>query len=151
MLKPGDVRRYDRTFSAETSWRRSVVEPTEVRCVTETDDAWQLSLGVILLTVGMGWRISLVGIRGGLTSLPGALYLLPGSFLWIAVSGYVWSQVAQEASCFVQADFVIMAYLAQDRKLMDLVTKALHANRGHWSVEVRSASEKAFDLLLDFL
>lgn len=60
-------------------------------------------------------------------------------------------QVAQEAAFLVQADFILMVYLAPDRRLMDLVTNALCANREHWSADVRNASDQTFDLMLDFL
>lgn len=60
-------------------------------------------------------------------------------------------QVAQEAAFLVQADFILMVYLANDRRLMDLVTNALCANRGHWSADVRNASDQTFDLMLDYL
>lgn len=61
------------------------------------------------------------------------------------------SQVAQEAVFLVQADFILMAYLAPDRRLMDLVTSALCGNREHWSADVRNASDQTFDLMLDYL
>lgn len=61
------------------------------------------------------------------------------------------SQVAQEAVFLVQADFILMAYLAPDRRLMDLVTNSLCANREHWSADVRNASDQTFDLMLDYL
>lgn len=60
-------------------------------------------------------------------------------------------QVSQEATCLVQADFMLMVYLATDRRLMDLVTTSLCANREHWSADVRNLSEQAFDIMLDFL
>lgn len=59
--------------------------------------------------------------------------------------------MSQEAAYLVQADFMLMVYLAPNRRLMDLVTNALCANRGHWNADVRSASDQAFDLMLDFL
>ncbi|CAM9718470.1 unnamed protein product, partial [Ectocarpus sp. 8 AP-2014] len=61
------------------------------------------------------------------------------------------TKVAQEAAFLVQADFILMVYLAPDRRLMDLVTNALCANREHWSADVRHASDQTFDLMLDFL
>ncbi|CBN78588.1 conserved unknown protein [Ectocarpus siliculosus] len=61
------------------------------------------------------------------------------------------TKVAQEAAFLVQADFILMVYLAPDRRLMDLVTNALCANREHWSADVRNASDQTFDLMLDFL
>eukprot|EP00903_Cladosiphon_okamuranus_P019468 g17902.t1 len=61
------------------------------------------------------------------------------------------TKVAQEAVFLVQADVILMAYLAPDRRLMDLVTNALCANREHWSADVRNASDQTFDLMLDYL
>lgn len=46
---------------------------------------------------------------------------------------------------------MVMGYLAPNRRLMDLVTNALYANRDHWTADVRNASDQAFDLMLDFL
>ncbi|CAM9525023.1 unnamed protein product, partial [Sphacelaria rigidula] len=60
-------------------------------------------------------------------------------------------QVAQEAAYLVQADFIVMGYLAPNRALMNMVTNALCANREHWNADVRSASDQAFDVMLDFL
>lgn len=51
----------------------------------------------------------------------------------------------------MQADFIVMSYLAPNRALMDLVTNALCANRGHWNADVRNASDQAFEVMLDFL
>lgn len=51
----------------------------------------------------------------------------------------------------MQADFILMVYLAPNRNLMDLITNALCANREHWSADVRNASDQTFDLMLDFL
>lgn len=59
--------------------------------------------------------------------------------------------MAQEAAYLVQAEFMLVVYLAPDRRLMDLVTTALCANRGHWSADVRNASDQTFDLMLDFM
>lgn len=61
------------------------------------------------------------------------------------------TKVAQEAAYLVQADFIVMSYLAPNRALMDLVTNALCANRGHWNADVRNASDQAFEVMLDFL